>query len=137
MGDTYRTYKIEDAAGVLQYRAVVQGTAAGAVKKPSGAGEGKFIGFTQEAQATQNKSVSVKRSGFSFAVAAGAIAVGDAVEIADNTGKVQSAQAKLVDLAEATAVVHYIVGTAETAAGADGDIIEVFIQPYAKLTPVS
>lgn len=137
MNGIYRTYKIEDASGVLQYRAVVQGAAAGAVKKPTAVGAGKIIGITQEEQATQNKSVSVKRSGFSFAVAAGQIAVGDAVEIADTTGKLQSAQAKLEDLSEATAVVHHFVGLAETAAGADGDMFEVFIHPFSKLTPIS
>jgi len=133
----YRAYKIEDAAGVLQFRAVVQGTAAGAVKKPSAANEGKFVGVTQEAQATQYRSVVVKESGRTFVVAAGVIALGDAVYIGDSAGKVASCQTALVDLAESTAYVTYVIGFARTAAGADGDIIEIQIQPFAKCTPVS
>jgi len=133
----YRAYKIEDAAGVLQYRAVVQGTAAGAVNKPSAENEGKFIGVTQEAQGTQNRSVVVKESGRTFVVAAGIIAIGDAVQIGDNTGKVVSAQAELVDVDVNPAALVYVIGFARTAAGADGDIIEMQIQPFVKCTPVT
>jgi len=133
----YRAYKIEDAAGVLQYRAVVQGTAAGAVKKPTAENEGKFVGVTQEAQATQYRSVVVKESGRTAVVAAGVIAVGDAVQIGDNTGAVVSAQLELVDLAESTAVPVNVIGFARTAAGASGDIIEMQIAVFVKLTPVS
>lgn len=132
-----RSYKIEDAAGVLIHRAVVQGTVAGAVKKPSAENEGKFIGITQEAQATQYRSVPVKESGRSFVVAAGVIAVGDAVQIGDNTGKVVSAQVELVDVDVNPAALVYVIGFARTAAGADGDLIEIQIQPFVKCTPVT
>jgi len=132
-----RSYKIEDAAGVLIYRAVVQGTAAGAVKKPSAENEGKFIGITQEAQATQYRSVPVKESGRSFAVAAtGTIAVGDYVRIADSAGKMNSAQADVV-LAPGSAKINYVIGVARTAAAADGDIFELQIQPFVAKTAAS
>ena len=137
MTGEFRSYKITDAAGVLKFRAVVQGTNAGEVKKPSAENEGKFVGVTQETQATQNKSVLVKESGRSFVTAAGVVAVGDAVQIGDNTGKVVSAQAELVDVDVNPAALVYVIGFARTAAGADGDLIEIQIQPFLKCTPVS
>jgi hypothetical protein len=133
MTGEYRAYKITDAAGVLQHRAVVQGTNAGEAKKPSAENEGKFIGVTQEAQATQNKSVVVKEAGRTPAVAAGIISVGDYVRIGDNTGKFTSAQTDAI-AAPGTAKVNYVVGVARTAAGADGDIFELEIQPFVVKT---
>ncbi len=135
MGE-YRTYKITDAAGVLIYRAVVQGANPGEVTKPSAVNVGKFIGVTQEAQATQNKSVRVKESGRTFAVACEAIAVGDYVRIGDNTGKFGSAQTDAV-AAPGTAKVNYVVGVARTLAGADGDIFELEIEPFVVKTAAS
>jgi len=136
--DEYQSYKIEDMAGVLIHRAVVRGTAvAGGVKKPSGAGEGKVVGITQEAQATQYASVPVKCAGLSYAVMYGSGAYGDALEVADNTGRLRSCQAALVDLAESTAYVTYVVGFAEKAWTATDDVILVRIAPFAKCTPVT
>jgi hypothetical protein len=131
-----RTYKITDAAGVLIYRAVVQGTNAGEVAKPGAANAGKFIGITQEAQATQNKSVRVQEFGRTFAVAAGVIAVGDAVNIADTAGKLQSCQTGYV-ATPGTGALVYCLGFARTAAGADADIFEVELQPHLVKTAAS
>ena len=133
MTGEFRTYKITDAAGVLAGRVVVQGTNAGECKKPSSADEGKAIGITQEAQATQNKGVLVKESGRSRVVAAGVIAVGDAIGIADNTGKVKSVQTDMA-AAPGTAKVVNVLGYARTAAGADGDEIEVQINIFTVKT---
>jgi len=136
MGGDYKGWKVTDAAGVLQFRAVVQGTNAGECKKPSAANEGKFVGVTQEAQDTQNRTVLVKESGRSFAVAAGIISVGDYVRIADNTGKIESAQTDAIAV-PGSAKVNYVIGVARTAAGADGDICEIQIQPFVVKTAVS
>lgn len=132
----YRSYKIMDAAGVGKFLAVVQGTNAGEVKKPTAVNDGKFVGITQEEQATQNKSVNVKRAGFSFAIAGGAIAVGDAVQIHDTDGRLQSCQTDYA-AAAGTAKLVYCVGFAETAAGADGDIFELRIHPHLVKTAAS
>jgi hypothetical protein len=137
MTGEYRSYKIEDVAGVYKFRAVVQGTVAGAVKKPSAENEGKFVGVTQEAQATQNRSVRVQEGGRTFAVAAtGGIAVGDYVRIADSAGKMNSAQADVV-LAPGSAKINYVIGVARTAAAADDDIFELEIQPCVVKTAAS
>lgn len=134
--DQYFAYKITDAAGVLAYRAVVA-DGAGAVKKPAAAAAPGFIGFTQEAQATQNKSVNVQEYGHSLAVASAAITVGDRCDIADSTGKIRSCEAALIDVAVNPAEVVEVVCVALEAATADGDIIKVLIRPYTKVTPVS
>jgi hypothetical protein len=136
MTGEYRTYKITDAAGVLAYRAVVQGTNEGEVKKPSAANEGKFVGVTQEAQATQNRGVLVKETGRTKGIASGVIAVGDWVRIGDNTGKFESAQTDVVAV-PGTAKVNYPVGMARTAAGADGDEFWFQIQPFVVKTAAS
>lgn len=132
-----RTYKITDVGGVLIYRAVVQGTNAGEAAKPGAAGAGKCLGFTQEAQATQNKGVRVKEAGRTFAVASAAVAVGDAVDIGDTAGKVRSCQTRYAALTVGGGEAVNVVGFARTAAGADGDVIEVQINVHTKLTPVS
>jgi hypothetical protein len=132
----YRSYRITDAAGVLIFRAVVQDAAAGDVKKPAAANAVGFVGVTQEAQAIQNRSVLVKEAGRTFVVAAGAIAVGDYVNIADATGKVASCNATVI-AAPGAASATYVLGVARTAAAADGDLIEVEIQPFVAKTAVS
>ncbi len=131
-----RSYKITDAAGVLQYRAVVQGTNAGECKKPSAENEGKFMGVTQEAQATQNRSVLVREAGRTFGTAAGVISVGDYVRIGDSAGKFTSAQADVV-LAPGSAKINYVVGVARTAAAADDDVFVMQIQPFVAKTAAS
>lgn len=133
---TFRSYKITDAGGVTKFLAVVQGTNAGEVKKPTGADVGFCKGITQEDQATQNKSVRVKRTGFTFAVAAAAIAVGDAVGINGTTGKLKSVQTAMAAAPGVAGVVN-VVGYAETAAAADGDIFEIHIDIFTVKTAVS
>jgi hypothetical protein len=123
------TYKITDVGGHGQYLAVVCGVAEGECRKPLGANDPRFLGFTQEAQPNQNKGVAVRIAGISRAVAAGAIAYGDYVNIAGATGKVQSCHA-LVTAAPGAASRQHVVGIAEGTAAADGDVIAVRIQPF-------
>lgn len=132
-----KAYKIEDAAGVGQFIAVVCGAATdgGGCKKPAAANEAKFLGFTQEAQANQNKGVSVRVMGISRAVSAGVIAHGDWVRIAGSAGTVESAQADVI-AAPTTAKVNHCIGIAEATA-ASGDIFPVRIQPMVAKTAVS
>ena len=137
MTGEFRSYKITDGAGVYKFRAVVQGTNAGEVKKPAAENEGKFVGVTQEDQATQYRSVRVQESGRTFAVAAtGGIAVGDYVRIADSAGKMNSAQSDAV-ATPGSAKVNYVIGVARTAAASDGDIFELEIQPFCVKTAAS
>lgn len=124
-----RTYKITDAAGVLAHRAVVRGTNDGECKKPTAANVGKFVGITAEAQATQNKPVPVDVDGVVFGVASGAISYGDMVNIADTGGKLASVEATVALGLVNPAAVQYVVGFAETAAAADGDLFKVRICP--------
>jgi hypothetical protein len=133
--DDYRSYKITDAGGVDKHLAVVR-DGAGAVKKPTGAGVGLCVGFTQEKQATQNRGVRLKVAGYTFAVAAAAITAGDAVDINGTTGKIRSAQTRM-NAGVGTADIVNVVGYAETAAGADGDIIEVRIAIFTVKQAVS
>src|SRR4051794_24264965 len=125
----FTTRRITDAAGVGIYLAVVQDTAERDVKKPAAANAGKFVGITQEAQATQNKGVRVKTDGPSFATASGVIAVGDYVNIAGSSGKLASCQTSVAAGLANPASVIYVIGQAISAAAADGDIFEVEIQP--------
>lgn len=138
-GSTYvmdKAYTIDDAAGVGQYIAVVCGAADGGCKKPGGANAAGFLGFTQEAQSKQNKGVAVRKLGISRAIAAGAIAAGDRVNIADNTGKVASVEAVVV-AAPGTATRQEVIGKAETTAANSGDIVYVFIAPQIVSIAVS
>ncbi len=131
-----KAYKIEDAAGVGQYLCVVQGAAEGGCKKPAAANATKFLGVTQEEQTNQNKGVAVRKLGITRVVASGVIAAGDFVNIAGATGKVQSCQAA-VDAAAGAFAQTNVIGMAETAAAADGNIIQVTLCPFVVKTPAS
>jgi len=131
-----QTFKITDAAGVLQYRAVVQGTSAGECKKPAAANDPGFLGITQEAQATQYKGVGLRMLGVSRVTAAGVIAVGAHIRIADTAGKVESAESDVI-VAPGSAKVNYSIGTALSAAAADNDVIFAFIFPFVVKTAAS
>ena len=133
----FRGYKIEDIAGVGAHLAVVRGSNPGGVAKPGAANAPKFVGVTQEAQANQYKAVSVQLDGIALCTMLNSGAMGDAVNIGDTAGRLVSCQTALEDLAETTAYITYIVGYAEQAWTATGDLIPVLLRPQAKLTPVT
>jgi hypothetical protein len=134
---TVRTYKIEDAAGVAACRAVVVGSAAEGVAKPGAANAGKVVGITREAQTVQYKGVPVQLDGVAQCEMYSSGSMGDAVNIGDTSGRLASCQAALVDLAETTAYLTYVVGYAERDWTQTGDVIPVRLNPFVKLTPVT
>lgn len=123
-----KAYKIDDAAGVGQYVAVVQGANDGCCKKPAAINAAGFLGVTLEAQANQNKGVSVCKSGIVRVKAHGAITRGDRVNIYSSAGDVQSIESTIV-AAPGTATRQNVIGVAEVTA-ADGDIFPMWIQPF-------
>ena len=134
-GATYvldKTYKVTDAAGVTQYRAVVPATNDGECQLPTAANQLAW-GITQEDQPTQNENVSVRKYGISRAYAASTITKGQYVEVADATGALQAANLTTVP---ASATLHNIVGIAESSANA-GEVLFVFLSPAPVIVPVS
>jgi hypothetical protein len=134
-GATYvldKTYKVTNAGGVAQYRAVVPGTNDGECQLPTGANQLAW-GITQEAQSNQNENVTVRKYGISRAYAAGAITKGEYVEVADSTGALQAADLTTVP---GSAELHHIVGVAESSAIA-GEVLFVFLSPGPVVVPVS
>jgi hypothetical protein len=71
---------------------------------------------------------SVRRFGRSQCIAAGAIARGERVIIANNLGQVASVVT--LNLAGGTAI--NVVGVAESAATNQGDVVYVFVNPHAE-----
>lgn len=130
-----KAYKIDDAAGVGQYVAVVHGANDGCCKKPTTANAAGFLGVTLEAQANQNKGVSVCKSGIVRVKANGVITRGDRVAIASAAGDVASVEATIVH-APGTASVTNVIGVAEVTA-ADKDIFPMLIQPFVVNVAVS
>ncbi len=132
------TYTIDDAAGVNQFVAVVQGAADGACKKPTGINVAGFLGFTKTKQATQYKGVSVARLGIARALAKGAITRGDRLNIYSSAGDVQSVEAAIAAVTVAGAAVLFnVIGLAENTTANDGDVVYVFIKPETVITPVT
>lgn len=127
---TYRSFKIDDAAGVTAFTAVVQGAADGGCKKPTAANAAGFLGFTTDDQATQNLAVAVKMDGIARARCKGAVAAGHWVNIGDNAGRVADCQAT-VDAAPGTAAETNVIGKALTSGAADDDQILVIIRDFA------
>lgn len=122
-----KAYTVTDADGIIAYRAVVPTTTAGECKLPTAANQ-FALGVTTHAQLQQNHAVAVRRAGIAVATAAGAISIGAPVNVAGTTGKVKA-------LSEAPDTLIHCLGFAETAAGADGDLIDVFLAPHTYIIP--
>lgn len=134
-GATYvldKTYKVTNAGGVTEYRAVVPGTNDGECQLPTAPNQLTW-GITQEDQPNQNENVSVRKYGISRAYAASVITKGEYVEVADATGALQAADLTTVP---AAATLHNIVGVAESSANA-GEVFFVFLSPGPVIVPVS
>ncbi len=123
-----KAYKVTDANGVDANLVVVQGTNAGECALPGAANAGAILGVTMHSQSLQNKNVSVRKAGIASVVASGAISVGVPVNIAGTSGKV-----KAIDETSGTKI--NCAGFAETAASADGDIIDVFLSLHERTAP--
>lgn len=115
-----KAYAISETSGVGAYLVVVQGTNPGEAKLPGAANAGSILGVTVHSQALEGANVAVRKAGIARVKAAGAISVGAPVNIAGTSGKV-----KAIDETAGTAI--ECLGFAETAAAADGDIIEVYL----------
>ena len=120
-----KAYKITDADGVGAGLVVVQGTNSGECAAPGAENAAAILGVTVHGQSLQNQNVSVRKAGIAGVVAAGAISVGDPVNVAGASGKVQAITIDASGKANC-------LGFAETAASADGDIIEVFISLHER-----
>ena len=121
-----KAYGIETSGGVGAYLAVVQGTTAGSAKLPAAANAGAILGVSVHSQSIQGANVAVRKAGIAKVTASGAITVGAPVNIDGTTGKI-----KAIDEAADTKI--NCLGFAETAAAADGDIIEVFISIHERI----
>jgi hypothetical protein len=115
-----KAYKVTTADGVLANRVVVAGAASGECALPAAANAGSILGVTVFSQSEVGRSVSVRKAGTVEVVAAGAIAVGAPVNIADNLGRVKA-------ISESSGTKVQCVGFAENAATAAGDVIEVML----------
>lgn len=100
-------------AAVTQYQVVVQGASDYHITNPAGANAGGFQGVTLD-EAASGDSVPMVRLGTAWVQAAGAIASGDYVSIANAQGQVQSGGSN-------------IIGVALSTATAAGDIILMYI----------
>jgi hypothetical protein len=121
-----KAYAIDQSSGVGAYLVVVQGTSAGEAKLPGAANAGAILGVTVHSQSIQGANVAVRKAGIARVTAAGAIGVGAPVNVAGTSGKV-----KAIDEVADTKI--NCLGFAETAAGADGDVIEVFISMHERI----
>ncbi|MBX7247005.1 MAG: DUF2190 family protein [Candidatus Sumerlaeaceae bacterium] len=120
-----KSYKVTTSGGVSANRVLVQGPSPGECAMPATANAAKILGVTVHNQPTLGRSVSVRKAGIAEVMAASSIAVGAPVNIHGTSGKV-----KTVNETAGTKV--QCLGFAETAAAADGDIIEVFISIHER-----
>ena len=123
-----KAYAIEDAGGVEAFLAVIQGTNAGDAGLPAAANDGSILGVTVHGQTRQGGHVAVRKAGIARVVAAGAISLGAPVNISGTSGKVKA-------INEAASTKIECLGFAETAASADGDVIEIFISIHERTAP--
>jgi hypothetical protein len=127
MQGAFHSWKCTEAAGVAIHRAVVQGTNAGECKYGASANVAGFVGFTDDAQGTVDRSVTLQEAGECFALAYGAVSVGDRCVIGDAAGRVASAESDIVAAPSGTAAQYEQVCIARTAAGQTDDVIRVLI----------
>jgi hypothetical protein len=132
-----KSYRIDDAAGVAQYVAVVQGSSDGTCAKPGGGDVAKFLGVTLEAQASQYKGVAVQKNGIARVLGHGVITRGDRVAIYSSTGDVYSVEALCAAITVGGAATLWnVVGRAEESA-VDGQVLAVWLAPETVINPVS
>ena len=123
-----KAYAIDETNGVGAYLAVVQGTNPGEAKLPGAANAGAILGVTVHSQSIKGANVAVRKAGIARVTAAGAIPVGAPVNIAGTSGKVKA-------INETTGTAINCLGFAETAAAADGDVIEVYLSLHERTAP--
>ncbi len=122
-----KAYGIDEPSGVGAYRVVVHGDNPGEAKLPGAANAGQLLGVTTHGQTREGGNVAVRKAGIARVMAASAIALGDPVNVAGTSGKVKTVN-------ETNTLVS-VLGFAETAAAADGDIIEVFLSMHSIVIP--
>jgi hypothetical protein len=120
-----KTYRISASGGIASARAVVAGSSAGYCDLPAAANAGNILGVTVTSQTELARGISVRKAGIADVAAAGAIAAGSPVNIADVQGRVKTVN-------EATGTKVQCIGFAETSAAQAGDIIEVFISIHER-----
>lgn len=121
------TRRMSAAAGAARRRVLVKSAANPLeVQNPAGANAGSLAGVTID-RADAGKGVPLQQSGYAEIEAAGPIAVGARVNVADNVGRI-----KAVSEAAGTAIT--LVGYAEQPATAAGDVIMVDIRQMNEQT---
>lgn len=119
-----KTYRITTSGGIPAGRVVVASNNTGQCQLPETANAPRILGITMTSQPELGRGITVRKAGIARVVAAGSIAVGDPVCVADSNGRVSSIQ----NVPPGSK--PNVLGFAETAAGAAGDLIEVFISMY-------
>jgi hypothetical protein len=120
-----KSYRIATTGGTPSGRVVVAGSTAGQCAVPAAANAGKILGVAVTSQTELGRSLSVRKAGTAEVTAAGAIAVGDPVNIADDAGRVKTVN-------ESSGIKVQCLGFAETPAATAGDMIEVFISIHER-----
>jgi len=112
------------SGGIPQFVAVIEDTTTGNINDVKVATTGQLaLGIAQDGPATgPGQSLRVRELGISKAQAAGAVAYGDIVYVANSSGQLGTAPA-----AGATNV--FAVGKARTPATQAGDLFEVLLMP--------
>ena len=96
--------------------------------RAGGANAGGLLGLTTHGQSRPGGSVAGRKAGIARARAAGPIALGAPVQVADDQGRVREVEGEGGTLVQC-------LGFAETPAGAQGDVIEVFISIHERIIP--
>ena len=115
-----KAYTIATANGVAANRVVVAGPTAGQCALPAAENASGLLGVTVHSQPNSGRAVTVRKIGIAEVAAAGPIALGAPVIAAGSSGKVKAASGS-------AGTKINVLGFAETPAGSDGDIIEVFL----------
>ena len=119
-----KAYAIDEPNGVGAYRVVTHGECVGQATLPRMVNMTGILGVTIHSQSRQGGHVAVRKAGIARVTAAGKIDLGAPVCVEKGTGKI-----KMLDDGDQHVE---CLGYAETPAGCDGDICEVFIQIHQR-----
>lgn len=120
-----KTYRNITSGGIPSARVVVAGNITGQCRLPSAANAGNILGVTVTSQAELGRGISVRKAGIASVVAAGPVAAGVPVTIADATGRVKG-------ITETAGTRVQCVGFSESAATQAGDLIDVFLSIHER-----
>jgi len=130
-----QAFSVSEANGIARFRVVVSGSESGTCQYPESPFNQHPLGVSTHSQNINGKPIGVRSLGVIKCEAAESIAEGDAVVVADATGKIKSAPKASATFGDTPATNEIVVTAKQT--GFIGNNIEVELEALTSGNPIS